>query len=752
MNKTYRIKIYGIVQGVGFRPFIYKLAKELNLKGYIFNSTGSVHIKLQGDEEIIELFMQKILREHPPLSKIEKIEKEEILLEEKYEDFEIIESKEEQGFNFVSPDIAICSECLSEMYNPEDRRYKYPFINCTNCGPRYTIIEDLPYDREKTTMKIFKMCQECDKEYHDPLTRRFHAQPISCYNCGPSLWIYGEKTEDLQNIFIKISEYLREGKILAIKGIGGFHLACDATNNNSVKTLRIRKKRPSKPFALMMRDLDMIKKYCYVREQEEKILISKERPIVLLLIKDLGDISPLVAPRNEYLGIMLPYAPYHYLIFDYFNRPLVMTSGNITDEPIVKDNEEAIEKLKNIADIFIFHNRNIARRIDDSVVFFEKDELQIIRRARGYAPDPIKIPITIKPILALGGELKSTFALGKENYVFVSPHIGDLKDKDTLEVYEETIREFIRLFKIEPEILVHDLHPQYLSTDFAKKFKKYLEIKSIQHHKAHFFSLILDREIKDEIICFSFDGTGYGEDGKIWGGEIFIGNIEEVKRIGHFKYFPIAGGDYAIENPQKIALSYLLKYFPEEVEKIFPHINSFEIEITKKMIEKEENIFYTSSCGRIFDLVSALLKVREHIDYEGQAAIELEMLAMKSRETKHYSFEIIKEKEKFVIDVKPTIAQIIEELSITDKKDIGKKFHNTVSQIILSLSEILREEFKINKIGFSGGVFQNRLLLRTVVTLLEEKGFQIFTHKKVPTNDAGISLGQVILGRLIGNN
>ena len=743
MEKTYKIKIWGIVQGVGFRPFVYRLAKSLNLRGWILNSTGSVHILIQGEEEKIKKFLDDLIKEAPPLSKIEKIEKEEINTTEKFIDFSIIESKESAGFNFISPDIAICDDCLKEMRDPKDRRFNYPFINCTNCGPRYTIIEDLPYDRDKTTMKIFKMCEKCKEEYSNPESRRFHAQPISCYDCGPTLWIDGEKDS---NIFEKIGKYLEEGKILAIKGLGGFHLACDATNNKAVKSLRERKKRPSKPFALMMKDMDMIKRYCYVNEDEEKILLSKERPIVLLKIKDLRDISKYTAPNNKYLGVMLPYTPYHHLIFDYFPKPLIMTSGNISDEPIIKDNDHAKEKLKNIADVFIFHNRNIAHRVDDSVVFVENKELNIIRRARGYAPDPIKIPIKIKPTLALGGELKNTFSLGKDNYVFMSPHIGDLKDKDTLSVYEETIQEFIRLFRIEPEILVHDLHPQYLSTDFAEKFKKYMVVKAIQHHKAHFFSLLLDRKITDNIICFSFDGTGYGEDGNIWGGEVFIGNLEEVKRIAHFKYFPIAGGNYAIENPRLIALSYITKYFPSEVENIFPHVAPFEKEIIKRLIEKNENIFYTSSCGRIFDMVSALLKIREHIDYEGQSAIELEMHAMESKEEGHFPFKII-EGEKIEIDIYPTIERILEERKRKNVKDIAKKFHNTISQIIVFISEILREEYKINKVGLSGGVFQNRLLLKTAIPLLRDKGFEVFTHKNVPTNDGGISLGQIILGK-----
>lgn len=742
--RAVKIKIWGRVQGVGFRPFIYRLAKSLDLKGWVLNSTGSVQILIQGEKEKINKFLDLIIKEAPPLSKIERVQKEEIE-EEEYQDFSIIESREDLGFNFISPDIAICDDCLREMKDPKDRRYGYPFINCTNCGPRYTIIENLPYDRDKTTMKIFEMCEECEKEYKDPLSRRFHAQPISCFYCGPEIWI--DRFEKNINIFKKIAELLEEGKILAIKGIGGFHLACDATRDEVVRKLRERKKRPSKPFALMMRDLAMVKKYCFVNEKEEEILFSKERPIVLLKIKDLLDISPLVAPNNKYLGVMLPYTPYHYLIFDYFNKPSIMTSGNLSDEPIVKDNEECREKLKELSDIFVFHNRNISHRIDDSVVFVEKDNLNFVRRARGYAPDPIKIPIKLRSVLALGGELKNTFSLGKDNYVFMSPHIGDLKDKDTLDIYEETIQEFIRLFRIEPEILVHDLHPQYLSTDFAEKFKKYMEIKAVQHHKAHIFSLLLDREIKDEIIGFSFDGTGYGEDGNIWGGEVFVGNLEELNRIAHFKYFPIAGGDTAIETPRKIAISYLLKYFPDETEKIFPDISPFEKEVMKKLIDKEENIFYTSSCGRIFDLVSALLKIREKIDYEGQAAIELEMCAMESNSKEAYPFKIIEEKEKLEIDIYPLVEKILEEKDEKEVSEVARKFHNTIARIILTLSEILGEDYKIKKVGFSGGVFQNRLLLNLTIPVLEERGFEVYIHTRVPTNDGGISLGQVVLAK-----
>jgi len=740
---SYRIKVYGIVQGVGFRPFVYKLAKSLDLRGWIYNSIGSVDILIQGEEENIKKFIDILKNSPPPLSRIEKIHIDIIEDEKSYDDFSIIESKEDIGFNFISPDIAICDDCLREMRDPKDRRYSYPFINCTNCGPRYTIIEDLPYDRDKTSMKIFEMCEECKKEYHDPLSRRFHAQPISCFNCGPNIWIDGLKSD---NIFKDISDFLKENKIIAIKGIGGFHLMCSAVSDVAVLKLRERKRRKFKPFALMMRDLDMIEEYCFLNDIERSILTSKERPIVLLRIKDLKDISPYVAPNNEFLGVMLPYAPYHYLIFDYFDKPLIMTSGNVTDEPIVKDNEESKKELKNIADIFVFHNRNIIHRVDDSVVFVENNQLNFVRRARGYAPDPIKVPIKVRPVLALGGELKNTFALGKEEYIFISPHIGDLKDKKTLEVYEETINEFIRLFRIEPEILVHDLHPQYLSTEFAQRFEKFMEVIPLQHHKAHVYSLLLDNNITEDIIGFSFDGTGYGEDGKIWGGEVFIGNLDKIERIAHFKYFPIAGGDYSIENPIRIALSYITKYIPSEINSLFPHIDFLEKELIKKLIRDEVGIFYTSSCGRIFDLVSALLGIREKIDYEGQAAIELETYAWKKEDNEFYPFEIVK-KDLYEIDILPTIEKIIEEKNYFDRSIVARRFHNTIAKVILNMAEMFREKFNIRSVGFTGGVFQNRLLINLVVPALEKKGFKVYLHRRVPTNDGGISLGQVIMAR-----
>ncbi len=740
--KSTRLKIKGRVQGVGFRPFVYRLAKKFELNGWIRNSIGSVEILLQGEEKKIEGFITELLQSPPPLSQIENVERQHVDWGELL-DFQILESKVDEGFNFVPPDIAICDDCLRELRDSKDRRFNYPFINCTNCGPRYTIIEDLPYDREKTTMKVFPMCPECEKEYHDPLSRRFHAQPISCYHCGPYLWIEGEGSEET---FKKIAKYLEEGKILAIKGIGGFHLACDATNSEAVLELRKRKRRNYKPFALMMKDLEQVEEYCYLGEIERQLLTSRERPIVLLRIKNLKDISPFVAPDNHYLGVMLPYTPYHHLIFDHFSKPLILTSGNFSEEPIVKDNEEAKEELSKIADVLVLHNRDIANRVDDSVVFVEKKSTFFIRRARGYAPDPIKVNIEVSPALALGGELKSTFALGKDHFVFLSPHIGDLKDLETFRVYEETIEKFIRLFRIEPEILVHDLHPLYLSSDFAKKFSSYMEVKALQHHKAHFYSLLLDRGITEDIICFAFDGTGYGEDGKIWGGEVFVGNLNEVKRAAYFKYFPIVGSDYSIENPILIALSYLYRNFDEKLGDSIFTLSELERDLIKESIKRDLNLFYTSSAGRIFDMVSAILGICTKSDYEGHPAISLEMEAMRSQTEEYYPFTLTEE-EALKIDLLPAITRILEEKEKIERSVVARKFHNTVAIAILKISEILREKYGVKNVGFTGGVFQNRLLINLIRKLFEGKDFKLYFHRQVPPNDGGISLGQVILAR-----
>ncbi len=730
-----RLRVYGRVQGVGFRPFVYRLATALNLNGYVLNTQANVEILLQGEESHINQFEERLLREAPPLSVIDRVEKEKIQTE-RFSTFEIKKSQKNEGFVFISPDIAVCEDCLREMRDPEDRRYRYPFINCTNCGPRYTIIEDIPYDRHKTTMKKFKMCKACEREYNDPRSRRFHAQPISCYDCGPRLWIDGVETDD---IFKKIAELLREGKILAIKGLGGFHIATDATNDIAVKKLRQRKKREHKPFALMMKDMDMVKKYCYVSEKEEEILKSPQSPIILLKIKDPADISEHIAPFNNYLGVMLPYTPYHHLMFDYIDFPVVMTSANISDSPIIKDNHEALLELKNIADYFVLHDRDIRHRTDDSVVFVEGESLQIIRRSRGYAPDPVKLPVKVRPAIALGPELKNTFTLAKDNIAIPSKHIGDLKNKETLDVFEDTIFEYIRLFKIEPEIVISDMHPAYLTTQIAEKFKNYVEVREVQHHKAHIYSLLLDNGFKDSIIGFAFDGTGYGEDGNVWGGEVFTGSLDGLERVYHFEYFPIAGGDSAIQNPKRIALSYIYSRLPDFMDRIEYKFTKMEHAIITKMVD-EKKVFYTSSMGRIFDLVASLIDIRDSVTYEAQAAIELEMFAEKSEHEDVYPYSV----DGKIIRFNEMIESIIMEKGKKDTSYIARKFHNTVARIMLDLAERIRDKEGINTVGFSGGVFQNRLILRLAVSEFKKRGFNVLLHRNVPSNDGGVSLGQLV--------
>lgn len=737
--KSLKVKVRGRVQGVGFRPFIYRIAHKFNLKGYVLNSSKGVEILLQGKNSDIDKFILTLKNSPPPLSVIEKIEKEEVD-EEEYRDFTIKKSRKEEGFVFISPDIAVCEDCLREMRDPNDRRYRYPFINCTNCGPRYTIIEDLPYDRPKTTMKKFKMCRECEKEYNDPLSRRFHAQPISCHDCGPSLWIEGIETDD---IFKTIGDFLKSGKVLAIKGLGGFHIACDARNKKALDTLRERKKRPHKPFALMMKDIEMVKRYTYVSKKEEELLKSPQSPIVLLRIKDLKDIQESVAPHNKYLGIMLPYTPYHYLMFDYIDFPIVMTSANISDEVIIKDNEEVKKRLNNIVDFFVMHDRDIRHRVDDSVVFIQDNVMQFIRRSRGYAPDPIKLPIKVRPSLALGPELKNTFSLAKDNLAFLSPHIGDLKNKETLDVFQDTINEYIRLFKIDVEVIIQDMHPAYMTSEIAQKLKNYVEVFEIQHHRAHIFSLMLDNAYKDNLIGFAFDGTGYGEDGRVWGGEVFVGNIEGLKRVMHFDYFPIAGGDSAIKHPGRVGLSYLYKFLPEYVKKIERRFSKFELELIKKMVENDR-VFYTSSVGRLFDLVAGILGIMDKITYEAQAAIYLEMLAMDDTNCDTYPFSIEDNKIKFHEMIEAIFFDIDRGKS---KEYIARKFHNTIIEIIKSVSLKLYEETGINTLGFSGGVFQNRLLLHLLLDKFKKGHFKILLHKNVPANDGGVSLGQLVMAR-----
>ena len=736
------ISVYGIVQGVGFRPFIYKLAKEYNLNGWVLNTSSSVEIDVEGEREDIEGFILDIKRKAPPLSQIEDIKIIDIK-PNNYKDFIIKESEENLGYQLISPDIATCKECVKELFNPSDRRYRYPFINCTNCGPRFTIIKDIPYDRKNTTMAKFKMCPECEKEYNDPTDRRFHAQPNACPVCGPKIWLEGIESNDP----IKEAVRLLKGEaIIAIKGLGGFHLACDATNDKVVKRLRERKYRPNKPFAVMMKDIDTVRLYCELMKKEEEVMLSPQCPIVLLKLKDRRDISSLVAPNNNYLGVMLPYTPLHHILLREFPNPLVMTSGNLSEEPICQDNEEALKRLKGIADYFLLNNRDIYSRYDDSVAFVIDENVQLIRRARGYAPSPVKLPFKIKSTLACGGELKSTFCLTKENYAFLSQHIGDLENLETLDHFINTLELYKRLFRITPKVIACDLHPDYLSTKYAQEFSKEMPVIPVQHHYAHIASCMADNNLLEPVIGIAMDGSGYGLDGNIWGGEILLADYNSFTRVAHFEYLPMPGGELAIKKPYRLAIGYLYKLFRNIPELPFLlDIPREELEIIKTQLDNSINAPLTSSLGRLFDAVSSMLNIRKEVDYEGQAAIELEMAGEKIYTEKYYNWDIEKSDSEFIIKVKPLLEGIINDIDRIPKEQISAKFHNTIALIILDLARIIREQTKINNVVLSGGCFQNRTLLKRTVKNLEKGRFKVFIQHQVPCNDGGISLGQAII-------
>ena len=748
-----RIDIRGVVQGVGFRPFIYRLAHRFGLAGWVRNTSKNVEIEVEGPREKLFAFLKAVEEEAPPMSKIKEIRWEE-KAPKGYTSFEIRKSLREEGeYQLVSPDIATCGECLREIFDPKDRRYRYPFTNCTNCGPRFTIIIDIPYDRPNTTMRKFTMCPDCRREYEDPLDRRFHAQPNACPACGPKLFLTDDKGRkiEVEDEIKAAADLLRRGKIVAIKGLGGFHLACDATNTQAVETLKARKRRPSKPLAVMIRDLEEVRRHCLLSPEEEKLLASSQSPIVLLRWrKGDSEVSESVAPKLKYLGVMLPYTPLHHLLLHEIGRPLVMTSGNLTEEPIAKDNEEALRRLSGIADYFLLHDRDIYSRYDDSVAMVEDGRPRLIRRARGYAPFPITLPfISSAEILACGAELKNTFCLVRDKYAFVSQHIGDMENEETLEHFCSTVKLYERLFRINPKLLVCDMHPDYLATRYAheRAEEEGLELLEVQHHHAHIASCLAENGRNERVIGVAFDGTGFGADGTIWGGEFLIADLEGFERAGHLEYSPLPGGEAGIRKPYRIALGYVLHFLGEEglerARRFFPEIGEQELEILRFQIQRKINSPPTSSCGRLFDAVSALIGVRRVIDYEGQAAAELEMAAYDDETRDSYPFEIEEESGRKVVLIRGIVREVL--LDLEERRSqayIAAKFHNTVARIIACMCEILSRESGIKTVALSGGVFQNRLLLRRALKLLRDLGFEVLLHSEVPPNDGGISLGQ----------
>ena len=743
MNQKKRLKVHltGAVQGVGFRPFVYNLAKRLNLNGYVINDTHGVIIEIEGEERNINQFLISLQTEKPPLAHIFSREIEELPLEG-FKDFEIRKS-ESKGKKevFILPDISTCDECFSELNDPENRRYRYPFINCTNCGPRFTIIEKLPYDRPNTTMKKFKMCPECEKEYKDPNDRRFHAQPNACPVCGPHISLFtsdrrfvSEKEQALKETV----NLLKEGNILAIKGIGGFHLVCDATSDKAIKKLRERKRRGEKPFAVMFKDINQIKEYAEITDFEEAVILSPERPIVIVKSKQNTDLSKEVAPFLDRIGVFLPYSPLHHLLLNDFGKPLVMTSANLSDEPIVKDNEEAFEKLSVFTDYILIHNRDIKNRVDDSVVRVVDKKISFIRRSRGYAPLPVKLPFRLgKKVLAVGGHQKNTIAIGFDDKAFLSQHIGDLETVDACRNFEEVIYSFFELYDFKPEVLIADLHPRYHSTHWAKQFSQEnsIPLLQIQHHYTHALSLMAENQIKDEpIFAVCWDGTGYGEDENLWGGEFLITDYTGYKRVCHFDYFRLIGGEKAVKEPRRVALSILFEIYGKNLPNI-PTLKAFkekEIELLYKTWEKGINSPLSSSAGRLFDAAASILDIRQTLSYEGQSGMIMENF-YDWNIGDYYPFQ-----EGSTVNWKQIFEEMIKDNS--DQQTKISRFINTLAHIVI---EVYRQKGEGLKLGLSGGVFQNRPLTEKIIQLAEKEKIDILTHKKVPPNDGGLSLGQL---------
>ncbi len=761
------ILVRGIVQGVGFRPFVYSQASRRDLRGRVRNNTNGVLIEVEGKHGDIEQFVSDLKSNPPPLSAIESVECNHYLSPADYPDFVILESAHDSqsGEKFVpiSADVATCEDCLSELLDPQDRRYRYPFINCTNCGPRFTIIEDIPYDRAQTTMRDFEMCAECRAEYEDPLNRRFHAEPTACAICGPRLSLAGLRSVPpavagglstmnppataggTDNAISSARRLLLDGAILAIKGIGGFHLACDALNAEAVEQLRQRKYREDKPFAMMAASVALIRQYCVVSKEEEQLLLSERRPIVLLERRPDCKISHAVAPGVNALGFMLPYSPLHHLLLQDLSRPFVMTSGNVSDEPICFDDTQAIERLSRIADHFLLHDRRIHMRTDDSVARVYDGGEMIVRRSRGYAPAPIRTGLNFsRQVLACGAELKNTFCLARDNYAFLSHHIGDLENLETLRSFTDGIEHFKRLFHLDPEVVAYDLHPEYLSTKYALALEDIPTKIAVQHHHAHIASCMADNQIDGEVIGVAMDGLGFGTDGRMWGGEFFVADFVDAERIAHLAYVPMPGGAKAIREPWRMAAVYLQQAFGDEFVNLdLPVVKDLEQRgwtTLRSMVATRTNSPETSSMGRLFDAVSSLLGVRALVNYEGQAAIELE--AMVDRDcTEGYEFK--HSSKENVVEAQDVIRSAVEDLLDGFPASIvSARFHLAVARLIVSIAKKVRSERRLNRVVLSGGVFQNVFLLEKTCELLQASGFQSFTHARVPTNDGGISLGQ----------
>ncbi|HEY1348151.1 MAG TPA: carbamoyltransferase HypF [Ktedonobacteraceae bacterium] len=757
-SQRLRLVVQGIVQGVGFRPFVYGLAMRWKLAGFVRNDSAGVTIEIEGQARELARFQQTLREEAPPLARIDTVVAQALpVLGDIH--FVILESQVSLTRHaLVSPDVAICNACLRELFDPADRRYRYPFINCTDCGPRFTIIEDLPYDRQKTTMRVFSLCPECLHEYRDPLNRRFHAQPNACPCCGPHICFSEQAESPPGDAIAAATQTLARGAILALKGLGGYHLACDALDQEAVLRLRRRKGRQGRPLAVMVPDLETARKLCEVSEQEATLLQSPRRPIVLLPMRCTNAVAPAVAPGCDTLGVMLPYTPLHALLLKQYAEStdrmtvLVMTSGNLSDEPIIYRDEVAAEQLRPIADGILTHNREIETRCDDSVLRVTATGPQFLRRSRGYTPEPISCPWRFPlPVLACGAQVKQTFCLGKGHQAFLSQHIGDLSQMETFLSFRESLAHFQRLFAIHPEVIAYDLHPQYLTTTYALSTEIPQKI-GIQHHHAHIASVMAEHGLSEPLIGIAADGTGYGTDGALWGCEILVGGLCHVERFAHLAYVPLPGGEQAVRQCWRMAAVYLARVYGDDFLALpipcVRRLDRHKWQVLSQMIAHRVNSPLTSSLGRLFDAVAALLDLRDEAFYEGQAASELEVQARLAKpwpqEEAIYPFHL--KAGESTLDVLPMIQAIVQDLQQKQTVPlIAWRFHVSLAELLAQAAQAASQQTGLTTIALSGGVFQNRLLLTLLSDRLHSMGYTVYTNQRVPSNDGGISLGQAAI-------
>ncbi len=736
------VEVRGVVQGVGFRPFVWRLAERFHVCGWVRNRSGVVEILAEGREEDLDAFCEAIAAEAPPLARVEDV-RWEPARPAGFAGFEVDESVDDvEGERLVSPDVATCDACLAELFDPNDRRYRYPFINCTDCGPRFTIIEALPYDRERTSMRVFPMCADCEREYRDPSDRRFHAEPVACPVCGPQLRLVDAKGKEVPGDPIaKAATLITKGKIVAVKGLGGFHLACDATDDRVVSELRRRKHRPDKPFAVMVADLDAARERFELTSSEEVLLSSPKAPIVL--VKDRGTLAPSVAPGFRRQGAMLPSTPLHHLLLREAGIPLVMTSGNLTDEPICIEDEEARRRLEGVADAFVLHDREIVARYDDPVTRCWRGGCLVVRRARSFAPTPLELSVAVQPMLGAGAQLHGAFCLAAGTRAFLSQHIGDLDTVEAMEAYADAYRRYRWVFGIEPEVVAHDLHPDFLSTRFAEETG--LQPVAVQHHHAHVAAVMAEHGLEGPVIGVAFDGFGLGEDGTGWGGEFLVAEAGRADRLGHLRTVRQPGGDAAVHHPWRMAIAHaedagVLDQAIELLGDDAPDADTLVEQLRAGLASP-----YTSSGGRLFDAVSALTGVCREATYEGQPAILLEQAALSSA-TREYPFDVEMADGRLVIDTRPIVEAVVKDLVRGRAPgEVAGRFHRTMAAAILEVCRAIRGGSGLSRVCLSGGVFQNDLLLSDTVSRLETCNFEVYVPHEAPAGDGGISLGQVLV-------